>query len=207
MGGPTTLSPPTLTLPPTPPPTRSYTPHSTAAADLAKELVEIEGAKAKLLDGIAHSTSLVVQAKKRVDGLKWLQADFAYGTWMYEHLDWPYPTQAETKALADRTAESFRYVQNWFARSRRSLKSKLAEAEPPGCRPDEGGESFGDSRTLAKIRRGLFQVLRRHKRRVTSYDDSEPSAPHATKCGIDLLSEIACREHHGGSGSGGSGNN
>ena len=123
---------------------------------------------------------------------------------MYEHLDWPYPTQAETKALADRTAESFRYVQNWFARSRRSLKSKLAEAERLGCRPDEGGASFGDSRTLAKIRRGLFQVLRRHKRRVASYGDSEPSAPHATKRGIDLLSEIACREYPGDSGSGGS---
>jgi len=49
-------------------------------------------------------------------------------------------------------------------------------------------------------------VLRRHKRRVTSYDDSEPpAAQHATKRGIDLLSEIACREHHGDSGSGGSG--
>jgi uncharacterized membrane protein YgcG len=84
--------------------------------------------------------------------------------------------------------------------------SKLAEAEPLGSRSDDGVSSFGDSKSLAKIRRGLFQVLRRHKRRVTSYDDSEPpAAQHATKRGIDLLSEIACREHHGDSGSGGSG--
>jgi len=94
-----------------------------AAADLAKELVDLEGAKAKLLDGIAHSNSLVVQAKTRIEGLKWLQADFAYATWMYEHIDWPYPTQAETKMLAERTTESFRFVHNWFSRSRRSLKT------------------------------------------------------------------------------------